>query len=333
MENFQAYRSCLAHSCREESFRPRLIAHDLHPAYSTTRLAGLLAEKKFAGADTIGIQHHHAHIAAVMAERGSNGPVLGIAWDGTGYRKDGTIGGGEFLRASLASCRTLARLQPFPLPGGDRAVRDPWRMAFSYLYGVMGEACLHLPIEFSRKLKGENIPMIVRMITQKINSPPTSSMGRLFDGAAALIGLVWKNARPAEPAIALEEISQSRRQSSYPFTLKKSPRPFIIEPGPLFSGIIEDLSNRVPPAIISARFHATVIKIGKEVASILSGQTGIKETVFSGGVFQNRIVRGGLAEELRKAGLTVILSGVIPAHDGGIAFGQAAVAAGIAANQ
>jgi len=324
--NLTAYRAGLAKACREVKFTPRILAHDLHPEYATTLLAPDLAASFSPRPSLRPVQHHHAHLAAVLAERGLAGPVIGIIWDGTGYGVDGTIWGGEFMIGGIDTCRRAAHLEYIPLPGGEKAIAEPWRMAVAALHQFRGEDLSRLDIPFTRKLNPKKLPLLLSMIERGINSPPTSSMGRLFDAVSALIGTGWINNYPAEAAIALEEASAGETGEPYPFRLHRRMKPYSIQLKPLFSALLEDIKQRRGREVIAARFHATVIAIGSRVAGLLARDTGLTDVVLSGGVFLNRIVREGLAEALEAGGLKPILPKIFSVDDGAIALGQAAVA-------
>lgn len=329
--NLTAYRAGLAKACREEKFTPRILTHDLHPEYATTLLAPDLAASFSPRPDLRPVQHHHAHLAAVLAERGNAGPVIGIIWDGTGYGEDGAIWGGEFLVGGIDTCRRAAHLEYIPLPGGEKAIAEPWRMAVAALHQFREEDLSRREMPFTKKLNRKKLPLLLSMIERGINSPPTSSMGRLFDAVSALIGTGWTNHYPAEAAIALEEAATDRTGKPYPFRLRRRKKPYSIQLKPLFFALLADIKEGRGREVIAARFHATVIAIGSRVAGELARETGLTDIVLSGGVFLNRIVREGLAGALEAGGLKPILPKIFSVDDGSIAFGQA-VAAGEAEN-
>ncbi|MDP8215185.1 MAG: hypothetical protein RAO92_10200 [Candidatus Euphemobacter frigidus] len=328
IDNLRPYRTALEKTIREEKFTPRIVAHDLHPGYSTTRLARDLSVTLRPSPVQRPVQHHHAHLASVMAERARNDPVIGIIWDGTGYGEDGAVWGGEFMIGGIRAFRRAAHLEYVPLPGGDKAIEEPWRMAVAYLHHYWKKDFPRRRLPFVNRLNREEIPILISMIERGINSPLTSSMGRLFDAVSALLGLAWKNNQPAEAAIALEKAAGNGKEKSYPFKLDRGKKPYIIQLEPVLSGVLEDIKNKTPREIVAARFHNTVIVIGAEVAGRLAGETGRREVILSGGVFRNRIVRDGLAAALEAGGLKPILPERIPVDDGNIALGQAVVARG-----
>ena len=327
-DNLLAYRADLDALLRKEQFIPRVIAHDLHPGYATSLLAPGLAYSFPLRPARKAVQHHHAHLASVMADRGITGPVIGIIWDGSGYGMDGAIWGGEFLVGTIESFERAAHLEYIPLPGGEKAIEEPWRMAAAYLHHLRGDDFLDLDLPAVRKMNREDLELMSAMIGKGINSPPTSSMGRLFDGVSALIGTGWINHRSAEAAIALEQAAGEGGdvKDPYPFRLNWSQKPYVVELNPLFSALISDILAGIGVEALASRFHATVIAIGSEVAQALAEETGLREVVLSGGVFSNKIIREGLAESLRTSGLNPILPEIISIGDECIALGQATVA-------
>ncbi len=325
-ENLAAYREALGAACRAEEFTPRVVARDLHPAAAGFRLAPGLARSFSPPASVCGVQHHHAHLAAVLAEHGRDREAIGIIWDGTGYGPDRAAWGGEFLLGGLSSFRRAAHLEYVPLPGGEKAVREPWRMAFAYLH-----RCRRLDAFPSAGGEGpgpRERELLAAMVERGINSPPTSSMGRLFDGVSALLGTGWINDRPAAAARALEAAAAVGDFPPYLFSIDRESRPWRIGLCPLFSALLDDLANSRPRGEIAARFHSTVIAIGLETARLLSRETGLREVVLSGGVFYNRRIREGLTAALAGEGLRPLLPRRLETGDGGLALGQAAAAAG-----
>jgi len=328
-DNFLAYRNKLEVVCREEQFIPRVIAHDLHPEYASTIMAPSLANSFHPHPHLKAVQHHHAHLASVIAEYEIRGEVIGIIWDGSGYGEDGAIWGGEFLVGTTGSFNRAAHLEYLPLPGGEKAIEEPWRMAVSYLYHLRGADFLDLDLPAVKAMNREETALMLSMIDKRINSPLTSSMGRLFDAVSALIGTGWISNSPAEAAIALENACSSSGLSEdpYPFRLNRTREPYIIELNQLFSALLSDISAGTDRGVISSRFHSTIIAIGSEVTCELTEKTGIRDVVLSGGVFSNRIIRNGLAESLKARGLNLFMPGMISTGDESIALGQAAVAA------
>jgi hydrogenase maturation protein HypF len=291
---------------------PRAVAHDLHPQYLTTKYA-----LERSGLRAVGVQHHHAHIASCMAEHGLAGEVIGVAFDGTGYGTDGAIWGGEFLVAGYAGFTRRAHLRYVPLAGGDAAVRENWRAALGYLTDTFGaDATMEGVAE-------ERVRVVRRMIATGLNTVPTSSCGRLFDAVAALIGLRREVTFEGQAAIELEMIAQSGEDGRYDFAVEGD-GPWQIDFRPLVAEILRD-----PAAapVKAAKFHNTLAEATVEVCLRIARETGLRRVCLSGGTFQNMRLLGSTAAALRRSGLEVYLHARVPPNDGGIALGQAAIAA------
>ena len=296
----------------ERLFRvaPQYVAHDLHPGYHSTRLA------QATGLPAIAVQHHHAHIASCLAENGRRDRVIGVAWDGTGYGADGTIWGGEFLVADLAGFERKGRLRPVPLPGGDSAVRAPWRMALSHLLSA------ELP---ATRVVHPGSGSVEAMIRSGFGCVPTSSAGRLFDAVASLAGVCHFATYEGQAAMELEAICEG---DAPPY-----PMPVIdgelleLDPRPLLRALLDDLDHEVPAGLIAARFHAALALGIYELCERLRNSTGLSTVALSGGCFQNRRLSSLTEEALVERGFEVLVHSRVPAGDGGIALGQAAVAA------
>jgi hydrogenase maturation protein HypF len=303
---------------------PEIIAHDNHPDYLATRYALQLASER--GLKLTPVQHHHAHIVSCLVDNRIEGPVIGVAFDGTGYGSDGKIWGGEFLLADWRGFKRLGHLEYVPLPGGEAAIRKPYRMALGYLYSLLGEdfALEGLPL----KIKPAELEVIKRQVKQGINSPLTSSAGRLFDAVSALAGVRGEIDYEAQAAIELEmrayeEVGES---GSYPFTIIEENGVSIIKLHDLFVAIISDLWGNTPQARIAAKFHNTVARMIVELCRIIYSKTGIKQVALSGGVFQNRLLLRLTTSALQKEGFDVLTHHLVPTNDGGISLGQAVVA-------
>ncbi len=316
--------------------RPGVIAHDLHPGYFSTRWA---KEQTDLGIALEPVQHHHAHMAAVMAEHGLTGPVIGLIMDGTGYGTDGTIWGGEILAGDLKDFQRLGHFDPVALPGGDAAIRAPWRTAVSYLRHAFGDDLPKLPW-----MADLPVAAVVEMLDKEVNSPVTSSCGRLFDAVAALTG-GWLEARyEAQAAIEMMAlISRDEVAVAAPFctplsgdaprgtspcqaVISKEVDGFIVPVDPIIQGVVEALAVGAVPAEISARLHRTLIDLFVAAAREASSRTGLKDIVLGGGVFQNEILMEETARLLREEGFAVHRPLLVPANDGAIALGQAVVA-------
>jgi hydrogenase maturation protein HypF len=334
MENYETLRSFeegVAHFERLFRSRPEILAYDLHPDYLATRYAQERAERE--GVAAAGIQHHHAHIAACLAEQQHAGdrPVIGVAFDGTGYGDDGAIWGGEFLVADYAGYYRAAHLAYVRLPGGNAAVREPWRMALAYLHqaGVAWEADLPpLQADFA-----PGAPEVVRRQLQTgLNAPLTSSMGRLFDAIAALAGVRQHVGYEAQAAIELEAMVDAAEEAAYPFALDE-PQPdrgaAHISAAPLIRAVVADLRQGVPMAKIAARFHNGVAQMVAVTCARLRDRYQLHEVALSGGVWQNVTLLARTRTLLEEQGFTVYTHTLVPTNDGGLALGQAAIAARI----
>jgi hydrogenase maturation protein HypF len=308
--------AALEHFQRLFKIHPAVVAHDLHPDYTTTRYA------QATGLPLIGVQHHHAHIAACLADNGITGPVIGAAFDGTGYGTDGAIWGGEFLVADLQDFRRAAHLEYLPLPGGEAAIRRPYRTALAYL-AALSESVPTLP--FVNEIPRAERQVTLRMIERKINMPFTSSCGRLFDAVAAIIGLRTQVTYEAQAAIELETVSytESHDGVSYPFTIDNEQ----VRLGPLLAAVVSDTQRRVPAGVIGQRFHHTLAEIVRTVCEQLREKEGLTTAALSGGCWQNRLLLSTTISRLRETGFSVYVHHQVPANDGGISLGQAVVAA------
>ncbi len=301
---------------------PEAVACDLHPDYLSTRWA-----LERSGLETMAVQHHHAHIASVLAEHHLAGPVIGLACDGTGYGDDGRIWGGEILLADARGYERLGHLAELPLPGGAAAIREPWRMAVSYLFQAFGRSAAGLDLELLHRREAGQVDLLMQVIGKGINSPLTSSLGRLFDAAAALVGLKDKAAFEGQAAMMLEMCCPGGEFPSYDFDLDEDRGRVIVNPAPLIRQMVRDLGRGKEKEEISGRFHATVIKALAAAVLKASARTGLKSAALSGGCFQNMILTAGLVRSLERAGLTVYTQNLVPANDGGLSLGQALCAA------
>ena len=311
---------CVEHLQDLLCVQPQLIAHDLHPDYLSTRYARRLAQES--GLEALAVQHHHAHVAACMAENAVTGPVLGIACDGTGYGADGTVWGCEILVSNYDDYTRAAHLDYVPLPGGEQAIKEPWRMAAVYLHE---QGLLAADIEFCRRLDRGRWRLLQQMIDKSINCPRASSAGRLFSAVSALLGLRWVEAYEGQSAIMLEAAA-TEAENTYSYDIVETNGVLIMSPGPMFPEIVADLRAGADVGEISARFHNTFIAMLGEVAVRLAAETGIRQVALSGGTFQNELVLMGLCQRLTTAGLDVLIHKETPPNDGGLALGQAVVA-------
>ncbi|MER8236451.1 carbamoyltransferase HypF [Streptomyces sp. NPDC094049] len=311
--------------------RPGLLAADRHPGYRSTRWA----HDHAAGRPVVPVQHHHAHIAAAMAENGLDGtePVLGVAFDGTGYGLDGAVWGGEFLLADYAGFERFAHLAYVPLPGGDAAVRRPYRMALAHLRAAGLAADRALPCV--RACPVGELPVLERQLARELNCVPTSSMGRLFDAVSSLAGIRHHAGYEAQAAIELEAAALrapgTAEDGRYAFRLD-APRagaPCTADPAPLLAAVIADVLDGTPKAVVAARFHHAVARLVRTVCAAARGGTGVETVALTGGVFANTVLSSACAAGLREDGFTVLRHRLVPPNDGGLALGQLVVAARI----
>ena len=326
LENLQAHNfleEAIAHLKRVLEIQPQAVAHDLHPDYFSTRWA-----RGQKGLPLIAVQHHHAHIAACMAENGLDGRVIGIALDGTGYGTDGCIWGGELLLADYCDFERAGHLEYVPMPGGEAAIREPWRMAVSYLYQHFGREFLHPQIPFVKQLDPAKLKVLLQGMEHHINSPLTSSCGRLFDAVAALAGIRQQVNYEAQAAIELEMTMDSGAdQPGYTLKMVEENGQLIISTRSLFVELLGDLEKLTESGIISARFHLGLVEALARAAEILRRRTGLERVCLSGGSFNNRFLQEKLQAHLRAAGFQVFTHAEVPAGDGGLSLGQALVAA------
>ena len=342
LEHFEAAIELYKHLFRIE---PEFIAHDAHPAYLSTRYAMSLP---VASSSRIPIQHHHAHIASCLADNGwaqEAGPVIGVAWDGTGFGADGRIWGGEFLVADYARFRRAGHLEYMPMPGGEAAIRSPYRLAAGYLHALTGQTP---PIEGASE---EQLHIICQQVDKGINCPLTSAGGRLFDAVSALLGVRARVSYEAQAAMELEAAAQSAEQSSR--ELGKH-YPYVVEPqggeagddaggagddlgdvclirlGGMFDGLLTDRQNGVAIGQIAYRFHLTVAEMIWAMCDRIAQETGLHTVALSGGCFQNRLLLALVISRLQRMGLQTLVHRGVPCNDGGISLGQAAIAQWVA---
>ena len=276
----------------------------------------------------VGVQHHHAHIASCMAENHLEGRVIGIALDGTGYGTDGAVWGGEVLLASYADFERAAHLEYVPMPGGTAAILEPWRMAVSYLHQHFGAGFLEMDIPFVRSLDHRHAGLLARMTDRGINSPLTSSCGRLFDAVSALAGIRKRVNYEAQAAIELEAaIVKDEKDAGYPFDLQPDDRGWTIGTRPLFEALLDDLKHNAPVGIVSRRFHVGLVEVLAHLAGRVRAKTGLDNICLSGGSFQNAFLVEHLRRKLEADGLNVFTHSEVPCGDGGLSLGQALVAA------
>ena len=322
-ETLAAFEHAVDHVARLFDVRPTIVAHDLHPEYLSTKHAIDLAD-----ADPelrlVGVQHHHAHVAACLADHGVTGPVIGVALDGLGYGEDGTLWGGEVLVADLTASRRVAHLDGVPMPGGAAAIREPWRMALAHLDAA------GLDVEGSgvARRHPDRWHPVLQLARTGTNAPTTSSMGRLFDAVAALCGLHDTVTFEGQAAIALEQVAASDATGTYPVGWIDVPDgPWRMRGSDLVRGVVADLDDGVPVPTVAARFHTGVVDLVVAACQRVREAEGLATVALSGGVFQNLWLAEGVAGRLATEGFTVLTHRQVPCNDGGISLGQAAVAA------
>jgi hydrogenase maturation protein HypF len=325
-ETLEHYQDTIGLYQRLFRVQPEVIAHDTHPEYHATRYALKIAEDE--GLPTVAIQHHHAHIVSCMVENGVQAPVIGVAFDGTGYGSDGNIWGGEFLVCDAKGFERLAHLEYVPMPGGDAAIHKPYRMALGYLFTLLGEETPLESLPIISRVPTEEIRIIKKQLEQGLNSPLTSSAGRLFDAVSALAGVRGEIEFEAQAAIELEMLAPDdiSHFDAYPFTIEPGNGMLLIRLRELIAAIVGDAAGSVPAATISGRFHQTVADIITGTCHIISEGIGVKSVALSGGVFQNRLLLNLAIDGLQKGGFKVYSHRVVPTNDGGIALGQAVIA-------
>jgi hydrogenase maturation protein HypF len=320
-ETLQSFEDGIIHF--ETLFRvtPQVIAYDLHPDYLATRYASERAERDDLPA--IGIQHHHAHIAACMAEHHlpADENVIGVAFDGTGYGEDGAIWGGEVLISSYRQYERFAHLEYIRMPGGDAAVRKPWRLALAWLHkaGIPWSDDLH-PARAASKAEKR---VVAHQLETELNSPQTSSMGRLFDAVSALIGLRQEVSYEAQAAIELESQADWDETGTFQFDIHEG----LLDPTSVIRSIVSDLRDGVFTQVIAARFHNGVAKAVLEICKGAREKHGLDRVVLSGGVWQNIFLMRRTLDLLMEDDFEILIHRMVPANDGGLALGQAAIAA------
>lgn len=329
LENLAALSSLeegIEHYKRIFYCEPQLVACDLHPNYLSTELAREYAREN--SLPLVLVQHHHAHIVSLMAERGLNlsKKIIGVAFDGSGLGSDGTVWGGEFLIANCTDYKRVAHLRYVPLPGGEMAIKEPWRMAVSYIYDVLGDDCTHITCQILKNyVKSEKVDLVKNLVKRRINSPLTSSAGRLFDAVAAIVGIRGKISYEGQAAIEFEMLSKERKESSYPFKINEQKDGFVVDTRPLINAILEERKKGVDVEVIATRFHWSLSYIILNVCELLRKYWGLNEVALSGGVFQNSLLVKQTVDLLTSAGFEVFLHKLLPPNDGGISLGQAVV--------
>ena len=332
----RAFTDGLAHLSRLLALEPEVVAHDLHPEYLSTKyaLAHFPAERRIA------VQHHHAHVASCAAEHGISTPFVGVAYDGLGMGDDGTLWGGEILVADLVGYRRVARFGRAPLPGGALAVRRPYRMALGYLLGAealgadpgagLGDGRGldgDLASALIARLDPREVAVVRAQVARGLNAPLASSAGRLFDAVASLLGLRDVAEYEAQAAIDLEIAAGDRAASPLPYALERAGDLLVYDPRPTLAALMAGQAAGRPVGMLAAAFHETIAELTRELCADVAADTGIRTVCLSGGVFQNRRLATSLLRRLAGDGFDVYINRRVPVNDGGISYGQAAIAA------
>ncbi len=320
LDHYEAYRSyaeTVAHYERLFDVRPEVAAHDLHPDYASTRFA----IERHPGRTTA-VQHHHAHVASCMAEHGLDGPVIGVAFDGSGYGADGAVWGGEVLVADYTTFRRAAHLRYVAMPGGEQAIREPWRQALAHLEDAAA-GCVPALSGIDERARAA----VSRQVERGFNAPMTSSVGRLFDAVAAIAGVRTRVDYEGQAAIELEALATDADDAGvYPFAIEPGACR-VIDTRPLIAAAAEDARAGAAAGLIARRFHATLVEIVAAVCARSAAEIGLRTVVLSGGVFMNALLTAATVARLERAGFRVCLQRRVPTNDGGLALGQLAVAA------
>jgi hydrogenase maturation protein HypF len=328
-ETLRSFREGVEHYCRLFDVQPELVAFDLHPEYLSTKYARELEES---GLPAVGVQHHHAHTASCLAdnERPDAERVIGVALDGTGYGTDGAVWGGEFLEGSIAEgFARRAHLEYTPMPGGAAAIRQPWRMALAYLIALHGEEeTSKLPLAMVRQAGERNVRLVARLVEHGLNTPPTSSAGRLFDAVAALAGVpgTLRTTYEGQAAIELELAARGPVNGGYPFRLRPEGDGWVVETRGIIGGVVDDLLAGREIREISSRFHRTMAEVVAAGCEEIRDAGGVSSVALSGGTFQNLLLMEQVVELLAGKGFAVYRHRRVPTNDGGISLGQAVLA-------
>jgi len=321
LENYQTLRSFtegIEHFRRLFDVTPEVVVHDLHPEYLSTKYALDLE-----GVELLGVQHHHAHVAACLADNGEAGPAIGVAFDGLGYGTDGTIWGGEVLAADLAGFERLGHLDPLPMPGGVAAIREPWRMAAVYLDAAYGGA---VPEPLGVVTRNQpRWSQVISLARAKVGSPLTSSAGRLFDAVASILGVRDTINYEGQAAVELEQLADPEERGAYAAGVTGA-QPFRLAGADMVRAVVEDLRAGVDPGLVAARFHNGVAAAVVAGCTLAREATGLATVALSGGVFQNLLLLERTVTGLEARGFRVLVHGRVPPNDGGISLGQAAAA-------
>lgn len=302
------------------SVRPEIIAHDLHPGYPSTRYARMRIELS-----VVGVQHHHAHVVSLMAEHGIWGPVLGVAYDGTGFGQDGTSWGGEFLLCTAARSERLGTFRPIRLAGGNLAMREVWRIGYALLHDAYDGAPPSDAIALLGDIPSSSLRLVKQMIVRELNSPQARGVGRYFDGFGALALGRARSTYEGQVAIAWDQVASTSVLEAYPYEIDRESAPWEVDLRPAVRAAVEDLLASAPPGDVSARFHNALIAATSEMLDLLWAERGDLPVALTGGVFQNERLAAGIENAIGNKN-RVLRHGAVPPGDGGIALGQALIA-------
>jgi hydrogenase maturation protein HypF len=315
--------------------RSHVVAHDMHPIYLSTVLARELADV------TVPVQHHHAHAISCAVDAGVELPVIAVVCDGTGYGADGATWGGEVLWCEASSFRRMAHLAYFPVPGGDAAAKATWRSALAVLRAALPDAWRTVPLLGSQRSQSGGPPgvdprereLVMRQLDAGLNTPATSSMGRMFDAAACLAGVCTRNEYQGQAPIELEAAADGRMGEPYPFAIEDTVQPARIDWRSMIREIVEDVRSGAAAGAVSSRFHATAVAMFAEAATRAAAASGVNRVVLSGGCLFNKLLRTGLIETLRDRGMEVAVHRRLAPGDAALSLGQAVIGAAVAAGR
>lgn len=318
-ETYEAFCRAVEQLQKLAEVTPVVVAHDLHPDYLATRHA-----TEQMSLPTLAVQHHHAHLASCLVENGYEQPAIGVIFDGLGYGADGTLWGGEFLVGDLHGYERVGHFRYVPLPGGDLAAIHPWRMALSHLVAAYGEQLP--PLACLAAVPPDELALVRQALAKGINAPLASSCGRLFDAAAAILGLRQTVSFEGQAAMELEMLADREVVGPYPFGLRREGDLLVFDPRPLVRALADAMLAGERVAVCAGRFHVTLAEMVRQVCLVLRARRGVEAAALSGGVFQNALLTTLVRKRLEKAGFTVLTHALVPPNDGGIALGQAVVA-------
>ncbi len=322
LETQEYYQLAIRHFEELSRKRPRILAHDLHPDYFSTRYA-----REQEGVRLVGVQHHHAHVAACLTENGRMDTCIGLALDGTGYGPDGTVWGGEVLVADLKDFTRAGHLAPVRLPGGEAAVRSPARMAAAYLYAAYGEDFLGVAEKLDLSFPDMERHLLQKQLATGWHSPITTSAGRLFDAVAAAVGICRQRTYEGQAALELEMAADPEAEGLYAPKIHKTAQGLVLDTPAMFRGAVSDRLAGRDPAAIAGRFHQSLARGLTDMCLLLREKTGLNLVALSGGVFQNGLLISSLKSRLEQLDFEVLTHSLVPPNDGGLSLGQAAVAA------